>query len=111
MADQPEDPEPLPRVIRAFKRNASRLRDVLTGPPESLSVGFSLEASRGGPTTSSTTQGESVPRVAALLRPFMAPGSALELRAVWPRLVDTGVLSEARRQEINEAFARADELS
>lgn len=72
--------------VRAYKRAASQLREVLRGPAEGLSLSFKLAASKGQPATSSLDVGERVHRHAALLRPFMAADSPIELRGVWDRL-------------------------
>jgi hypothetical protein len=105
------DSSHLRRVFRAYKRAAARIRAVLGCPPAGLNLTFNLSAKAGGPTTSTFTAGDQVPRHAALLRPFMQPGSEVELRSVWSMLRSAWLVDDALAASVDEAFERADRLS
>jgi len=105
------DRHDLRKLFRAYKRSASRLRDVREEPAEDLALKFSLIASRDQPAKSSFAAGPSVDRHAALLRPFMATGSHLELPSVWATLLSTGAVTQERRAQVEDAFAKADSPS
>jgi hypothetical protein len=98
-------------VRRAYKRAASRLQDVLEGPAEGLRMSFELRAGRDEPTKTSLGLGDRVHRHAALLRPFMAPGSDIELSRFWGLLSRAKGVSAATRRSVERAIARADTLS
>jgi hypothetical protein len=98
-------------VIRAYKRAAGRLRTVFDGPVDGLNVTFKMEASRDSDKTSSLRLGDRVHRHAALLRPFMANGSPIELRSVWADLQSDPSFDEGQRDRVNEEFTRAERLS
>jgi hypothetical protein len=106
-----DDAPDLSKLLRAYKRAASRLRDVLEGPPEDLALKYELHAERDRPAASSFIAGPLVARHAALLRPFMAPGSQLELRTVWDTLVATGTIEPQVRAAVEHGFVEADRLS
>lgn len=97
-------------TVRAYKRAAARLRQVLDGPAEGLAISFELSAARGQPTSGSFKAGDRVHRHAALLRPFMARGSEIELRNVWEQVTQSGV-DESVRVGMEQTFANADRLS
>jgi hypothetical protein len=106
-----DDPQNLSKLVRAYKRAASRLRDVLEGPPEDLALKYELHAERDQPAKARFIAGPQVARHAALLRPFMAPGSQLELRTVWGTLVATGTIEPQVRAAVERGFVGADRLS
>lgn len=101
----------LAELFRAYKRSAYNVRDVFDGRAESLALKFELHAAQGEPTRSSFTPGSEVDRLAALLRPFMAGGSKIELTSVWEALLATGDINEGTRAEVEQAFVAADRLS
>lgn len=98
-------------VRRAFKRAASRLKDVLEGPAEGLHLSFELRAGRDEPTKTSLGLGDRVHRHAALLRPFMAPTSDIELGKIWRSLSRAKGVSAATRRRVERAVVQADTLS
>jgi hypothetical protein len=99
------------RKIRAYKRAASILRDVFESSPEEFALKFEWRAVAGEPSSASFSAGAQVFRQAALLRPFMASTSPIELRSMWHALIATGVISDEARARIEQSFARSDRLS
>jgi hypothetical protein len=113
---QPDQPPPDAtsigrEVLRAYRRAAAQLREVYRGPRDGLDVGFRMEATKGGPTTSSVELGERIHRHAVLLRPFMAAGSPVELRSVWAALSADPDIGDDVRRRVDQDFERADHLS
>jgi hypothetical protein len=107
-----DEAQKLSKLFRAYKRTASRLRDVLLdSQPEDLALTFELHAEHNQPVNASFIAGPEVARHAALLRPFMAPGSQLELRTVWDRLRATGMVDQKLQAAIEQEFVEADRLS
>jgi hypothetical protein len=98
-------------VLRSYKREASRLREVLEGPTEGLNLSFELRAGRDEPTTSSLTLGDRVHRHAALLRPFMAPESDIELTKVWRLLKGADGVDAPTRRRVERTVGQVDRLS
>ncbi len=105
------DAQNLSKLLRAYKRAASRLRDVFDGPPEDLALTFELHAELHQSVNAAFTAGSQVARHAALLRPFMAPGSQLELRTVWDTLAATGTIDAEVQAAVEQGFVEADRLS
>ena len=104
--------EDLKKVLRSYKRTASRLRDlVVESGAEDLALTFELRAERDKTARARFTSGSQVARLAALLRPFMAENSAIELRSVWQRLLATGEVKTETRTSVEQAFADAERLS
>jgi hypothetical protein len=101
----------LAELVRAYMRPAYNVRDVLEGRPEGLALKFELDAAQGEPTSTSSAAGSEVDRLAALLRPFMARGSKIELASVWEALLATGDVDERTRADVEQAFVAADRLS
>lgn len=99
------------RRIRAYKRAASRLRDVCEGSPEEFALKFEWRGVAGEASNASFSAGASVFRQAALLRPFMAPTSPIALPSIWEALVATGAVADDTRARIEESFQRADGLA
>lgn len=105
--DQDRD---LAKLFRAYKRAASRLRDALNEPDTDLSLKFEMHASEGQPVTAAFTPGATVPRLAALLRPFMAGTSQLQVSAIWAKLLATGEVDATTIADVDKAFLAADRL-
>lgn len=103
--------EALRSLVRAYKRRASMVRDVLDAPASDLAVRFQLSASENQPVRSSLTTGRDVPRLVVLVRPFMADDSSLELTAVWSAILATGAVDEQARARIEREFEAVDRLS
>jgi hypothetical protein len=101
----------LHRTIRAYKRAASLLRDIFEGPSEEFALNFELHGVAGEPSSASFPAGGRVFRQAALLRPFMAPTSPIELRSVWRALVATETVAGETRARIENSFERANRLT
>lgn len=101
----------LHRMIRGYKRAASLLRDVFEGPSEKFALNFELHAVAGEPSSASFSAGGRVFRQAALLRPFMAATSPIELRSVWRALVATETVAEETLARIRNSFERANRLT
>jgi hypothetical protein len=99
------------RRIRAYKRAASRLRDVFEGSPEEFALKFEWRGVAGEPSSASFSAGARVSRQAALLRPFMASTSPIELRSMWHALIATGAVNDETRARIERSFERSDRLS
>lgn len=99
------------RKIRAYKRAASMLRDVFESSPEGFALKFEWRGVAGEPSSASFSAGARVFRQAALLRPFMAPTSPIELRSMWHALVATGAVSDETRARIEKSFERSDRLA
>lgn len=101
----------LQRRIRAYKRAASMLRDVFEGPSEEFALDFELHGVAGEPSNASFSAGARVFRQAALLRPFMALTSPIELRSIWRALVATETVANETRARIETSFERSDRLT
>lgn len=108
---EPRTGEELRILARSYKRLASMVRDVLEGSTTDLAVRFKLAASRDQSVRAALTTGRDVPRLVALLRPFMADGSSLELAAVWSVLLATGAVDEQTRTRVESEFEAAGRLS
>ena len=105
------DAKELRAVLRAYKRAASLLRDVLQGPTQELEIAFRFTAGIDRPTSGEFSAGVGVDRHAVLLRPFMDPSSPIELRAVWTRLLALGCVGAPRVAEVEAAFAASEALA
>ncbi|MDY0341217.1 MAG: HNH endonuclease [Coriobacteriia bacterium] len=103
----PELQDTFRRTFRAFKRQASRLRDGLEGISEFPDARIAWEA--GGQAESSFDEIPSLVRLAALLRPFMVKDSDIELRLIWSAIQasDLSIYSE-HSQAIDQAFIAVD---
>jgi len=107
----PESVGILRRILRSFKRSASRLRDGSRLLGEAEPVRFSMNWAEGQDLQGSFDEAQPLVRYAALLRPFMAPASPLELLGVWKTLsADPGLVDGATRETIAEAITAADNL-
>lgn len=99
------------RKIRAYKRAASILRDVFEGSPEEFALKFEWRGVAGEPSSASFSAGARVFRQAALLRPFMASTSPIELGAMWHALIAAGAVSDETRARIEQSFERSERLA
>lgn len=99
------------RKIRAYRRAASMLRDVFESSPEEFALKFEWRGVAGEATSATFSAGARVFRQAALLRPFMAPTSPIELRSIWHALVASGTVSDETRARIEKSFERSDRLA
>ncbi len=98
-------------VFRSFKRTASRLRDGWEALGPSASLKFAMDSSRGRALEATFDETPALIRWAALLRPFMADGSRIELRAVWASLQSIdGLVGAPGAERITELFAAAEKL-
>jgi hypothetical protein len=102
--------EGLRPMFRSYERNASRLRDILADPSADLGLSFRLAGKMDEPVEMTFSKGSDIARHAALLRPFMAPQSPIELRSVWAALLASGAVDEETRTAIDKAFLDADLL-
>jgi hypothetical protein len=105
-----DDTRELLETFRAYRRSTLRLREVFQGTTDGLALTFKLSAA-AGETTASFVGGDRIHRHAALLRPFMKPGSPIELRGVWTRIRAAGLVTATAEASVEEAFVRADRLS
>lgn len=94
-------------VIRAFKRRGSRLREGFRLSGESASCSLSFSAGPEG-AASSFDETAALSRYAALLRPFMAPGSAVELHSVLGAVSSSGLVDPAVCSCLASALEDAD---
>ena len=101
----------LRQTFRSFKRSTSLLRDLVRDPSADLSLSYRLKFTKDQAAETAFTKGADVGRHAALLRPFMAPGSPIELRRVRDALQAAGIIDEERRSSIEAAFGEAERLS
>ena len=102
--------EELRPLFRSYKRNAWKLRRLLVDSSADLGLSFQLSGKKDEPVEMTFTKGSDVARHAALLRPFMALQSPIELRRVWEALLATGALDDETQVAIEEAFRDADSL-
>jgi hypothetical protein len=98
-------------TFRAFKRAASRLRDGHDSLGPAGSIRFSTHWEEGKGATSTFNESDPLVRFAALLRPFMSPGSSIELRETWAKLLEHSDLVDSKaRDAIEKGFVAAENL-
>lgn len=111
MTINPDSVSSLRGAVRSFKRSASRLQDGIRLLSGSVSLKFSMGWKEGSGINTSFDETQSLIRLAALLRPFMASLSPLELFAVWKRLgEDAGLVDDTTREAITKLFAESENL-
>jgi hypothetical protein len=96
-------------IIRSYRRAAWRLRHLFEGPVNDFSLSATWTTDRNQ-SESTFLAGSDAHRHAALLQPFLAPASSIELRSVWNRLVDAGHVDGGTMVRVEQAFATADRL-
>jgi len=97
-------------LFRSYKRSASRLRDCAKLVAKSGKLQFSMSWSQTEGLQASFDEEAPLIRFAALLRPFMAHESQLELTAVWTLLLSNGLVDGSTRETIDQHFASAEHL-
>lgn len=97
-------------VFRSYKRSASKLRDGAELLATTGKLQFSMSWKQGESVQASFDEEPALVRFAALLRPFMTKGSALELNTVWGMLLKNGLVEDASRERVNQQFAAVENL-
>jgi hypothetical protein len=94
-------------VFRSYKRSASKLKDGAEQLAMSGKLQFNMSWKEGEGVQSSFDEQPPLVRFAALLRPFMARESPLELDAVWSKLLKHDLVDDATREGVERLFATA----
>ena len=101
----------LRQLVRSYRRAAYLVRASLRGAR--MRSGCTLRCTpraRAGD-AGSFKPGSQVDRLAAVTRPFMAPGSPLKLSSFWQTLLRSGSIDEQRVAQVEKAFEAADRTS